>query len=70
MRDFRAGYTFNVTERKRILKEYMEVKEEGERELTGIVWKAIGLFLASEGRLPYGGGQKSKHKGTEGQEIV
>jgi hypothetical protein len=48
----------------------MEVKEEGERELTGIVWKAIGLFLASAGRLPYGGGQKSKHKGTEGQEIV
>jgi hypothetical protein len=30
-----AGYTFHVTERKRILKEYMEVKEEGKRKLTG-----------------------------------
>jgi hypothetical protein len=33
MRDFHAGYTFTVTERKQILKVYMEVKEEGGREL-------------------------------------
>jgi hypothetical protein len=36
MRDFGAVYEFNVIERNKIWKEYMEVEEEeGKRELTG-----------------------------------
>jgi hypothetical protein len=34
MHDFCAGYTFNVIESSRILKECVEVKEEGVRDLT------------------------------------